>query len=1043
MNPYDDEPTYRRHSRSSQDRDPYDEYGSGHDSGRAEPPTRNVSGRASVGRASASSQDGYGQDGRGYSEPTTNVGRASVGRASVSGSPRPAAPDPEPVYGAPYGEAAYGSDSSSAAQGSTGYGSSGYGSSGYGSSGYGSSGYGASGYGASGSDPYGPSAPVSPSRGSAPVSPSVGRAQVRPVSPGSAPRTAGGGGAGPGGRGPGGRGPGGPGGRPVPGAPGGDGPGGPGDPGDPAGRRPFAGFGLSSFGDQIRRRVTGRGRPTSGKGAKALAARRARIRNIVIASVAVLIILTGAGFVVGTYYVDSVDLLDATALPETSTIYYSDGQTVLAKLGENTRYVVNYDDMSPFVTEAIVASEDNSFWTNSGVDFWGIMRAAWNNVTGGATQGASTLTQQYARLAFDLKGATYNRKIREAVFAYKLSQKYSKQQILGSYLNEAEFGRNTFGAEAAAKAFFGKSIKKDAPPDQQITRSEAIALVGMVKQPYPDPVDPIKYPGYDPTVGDPGSEQNTNAISAAQHRWDYVRGRLEYLSKSDPQRFTLTADEDAKLAFPDPNPAKGIWLKGSADSNADAPQGLVINHVLDELSHTPGTELYKMSWQQIRDGGYQIVATLDANAEKAAINAADETVAGSVMNGQPNDMQAALVAVEPGTGRVLAYYGGHKGSGSDFAGMYYDEQNLGVGFGSHPPGSSFKIYTLGAALKAGYSLQSYWQWTPHVQEGRNPTNPVRNASDCKSDLAPPPAPAHTGVSGLCSLLESTTQSLNIPFYDVTVAVSPTAVLQMAYNEGVQHIWNDSRQRIDLATLPDISQATKQDGIGAEVGIGQYGITVQDHANGAATIASGGIAAKEHFVIKVTKDGKVKYGETLPAQGAQRVLNQQQINDETYAMSLVDRNHPSVDGYQTANKTGTWEYNQSESENAHAWNVGFTTKLAAAVWVGPKQNEHALISNANPAFNIGNGTVWGSTLPATIWRKFINDASQAMNLPKDKTQFNAPSNTGDVLPPAFPSPTPTTSPTPPPATTTDSPTGKPSNTKSSGSPTASSSTSPTP
>jgi membrane peptidoglycan carboxypeptidase len=273
-------------------------------------------------------------------------------------------------------------------------------------------------------------------------------------------------------------------------------------------------------------------------------------------------------------------------------------------------------------------------------------------------------------------------------------------------------------------------------------------------------------------------------------------------------------------------------------------------------------------------------------------------------------------------------------------------------------------------------------------------------------------------------------SLNIPFYDVTVAVSPTAVLQMAYNEGVQHIWNDSHQRIDLATLSDMSVATKQDGIGAEVGIGQYGITVQDHANGAATIASGGIAAKEHFVRSVTKDGKVKYGETLPAPDAQRVLNQQQINDETYAMSLVDPNHPSVDGYQTATKTGTWEYNQSETENAHAWNVGFTTQLAAAVWVGPKQDEHALIGNSPYS-----GTVWGSTIPAAIWRKFINDASQAMNLPKTKTQFNAPSNTGDVLPPAFPSPTPTTTPTPSPtaATTTESPTGKPSNTKSSSSP----------
>ena len=78
--------------------------------------------------------------------------------------------------------------------------------------------------------------------------------------------------------------------------------------------------------------------------------------------------------------------------------------------------------MNDAVIEAIVASEDKTFWTNEGVDFTGVMRAAWNNFTGGATQGASTITQQYARVAFDLKGATYNRKIREAVLAWKIER---------------------------------------------------------------------------------------------------------------------------------------------------------------------------------------------------------------------------------------------------------------------------------------------------------------------------------------------------------------------------------------------------------------------------------------------------------------------------------------------------------------------------------------------------------------------------------------------------------------------------------------------
>jgi membrane peptidoglycan carboxypeptidase len=89
--------------------------------------------------------------------------------------------------------------------------------------------------------------------------------------------------------------------------------------------------------------------------------------------------------------------------------------------------------------------------------------------TGGSTQGASTITQQYARLAFDLKGATYNRKLREAVLAWKIDDQLSKKEILESYLNSVPFGRNTYGIEAAAQAYFGKTVKKSAPPEQQIT----------------------------------------------------------------------------------------------------------------------------------------------------------------------------------------------------------------------------------------------------------------------------------------------------------------------------------------------------------------------------------------------------------------------------------------------------------------------------------------------------------------------------------------------------------------------------------------------
>src|SRR5262249_21682327 len=162
-----------------------------------------------------------------------------------------------------------------------------------------------------------------------------------------------------------------------------------------------------------------------------------------------------------------------------------------------TRYNLTYDQINDAVKQSVVASEDKTYWTNSGVDFASVVRAAWNNVTGGEQQGGSTITQQYARLAFDLRGATYSRKVREAILAWKLDQDLSKETILEYYLNAVPFGRNTYGIEAAAQAFFGKTANRNAPAAQQLTKADAMVLVSMIKQPEPVRGDP-SHPGYDP-----------------------------------------------------------------------------------------------------------------------------------------------------------------------------------------------------------------------------------------------------------------------------------------------------------------------------------------------------------------------------------------------------------------------------------------------------------------------------------------------------------------------------------------------------------------
>jgi membrane peptidoglycan carboxypeptidase len=715
--------------------------------------------------------------------------------------------------------------------------------------------------------------------------------------------------------------------------------------------------------------------PISGSGGRharlGTRSKRQRRRNIILASVAVFIMLVGIGVVSGAYYIDGIKTPDQLTFPESTTVYFSDGKTVLAKLGEVTRYNLTFDQMNDAVKEAIVASEDKTFWTNSGVDFTSVLRAAWNNFTGGQTQGGSTITQQYARLAFDLQGATYSRKIREALLAWKLDDTLSKQTILEYYLNAVPFGRNTYGIEAASQAFYGKTANKNAPAASQVTKAEAMVLVSMVKQPEPDPKDPKGHPGYDPTYSALANKQ-------AQDRFQYVRQQMKDLGY-------LTPAEDAALKFPPITDFKTDDPSQNVGFGMDKPSGLVVNHVLDELSHSPGA-FNGMPWQDIRDGGFKIVTTINYGAQVAAEKAADETVKGSFMYGQPAGLQAALVAVEPGTGRVLAYYGGHDGKAGDYAGVYFDENGQGNGFGRQPAGSSFKVYTLATALNSGISLNSYWDSAPHDLPGRTGNNQVVNSGDCP-----------TGANKPCSLLNSTIASLNIPFYEVTMSVGAQKVLEMARAAGIDNMWNDARVRQPLVGA-DLSKLVPSQ-FDTVLGIGQYPITVLDHANGLATFAAGGLRATAHFVSQVLDNDKVVYSERLPAGNQPRILSPEAENDLTYALSKVSASTLS-NGWDSAGKTGTWELGTDKTQNADAWMTGFTRRLAAAVWVGNKGAEKALLDK-------NKQQIYGAGIPASIWRAFITNATSAMKLNKAGTDFANPSFAGSTNPPgSVPSPGPT-------------------------------------
>jgi membrane peptidoglycan carboxypeptidase len=636
---------------------------------------------------------------------------------------------------------------------------------------------------------------------------------------------------------------------------------------------------------------------------KAMTTRKRRLLIVV----AVILVLVGATAGSAALYVGSVPLPALVTSPETTTVYYADGKTEMARLGAERRVALPRDRFTDVVWQAAVAAEDPDFFGSTG----------------------GPIARSVVRNAMGLKGSGTSTRLKVYVMARKLDDAYTKDQILEMYLNAMPFGRGAFGVEAAAQAYFGKSVEKDS--SRVVSPAEAIALATVIDQTGTEP---------------------------SQSRWTEVRDAMV------DQGYLTRAAADA-LAFP---PALPYDPKRN-QTGLDRPTGLVVNHVLAEIVASP--QFRGQSWDAIRNGGYTIVTTVDVRAQAALEAVVDPTATGSLMNGQPKELQAAGVLVQPGTGRVLAYYGGASGIGSDYAGWYLDEDGVATGYGAHRAGTSFMPYALAAALKDGISLDSMWDSrSPRRFPGR--TEPIRNVSAC--------TPPHGTRNGPCTLLGATLASLEVPYYSLTQAIGSATVLEMAKAAGIRHMWNDDRKRIALDDHRQMAEVSPKE-FNTEVALGQYPVTVVDHATGMATFAAGGQRATTHFVRQVKRGEDVVYSEALPTEGQGRVLNDQQAADLTWALSQTSAGR--LRGIDTAGKTGVWI---DGVEPTHAWMVGYTTDLAAAIWVGSAGRERPLRDSQGRA-------IFGAGLPAQIYTAVMGATHADMLLKPGR--FGPPAHVGDA------------------------------------------------
>ena len=178
---------------------------------------------------------------------------------------------------------------------------------------------------------------------------------------------------------------------------------------------------------------------------------------LLVAALAGSLLLAGGLF----YLYKTIDIPDPNKdfRTQTSFVYYADGKTQLGQYATQNRDSIPLKEIPQKMQDAVVAAENQSFWTDKGIDPKGILRAAFSNARGNSTQGASTITQQYVKILYLSQERSYKRKLKEAVLSLKIQQQLSKSEILEGYLNTIYFGRGAYGVQAAAQAYFDKDAK--------------------------------------------------------------------------------------------------------------------------------------------------------------------------------------------------------------------------------------------------------------------------------------------------------------------------------------------------------------------------------------------------------------------------------------------------------------------------------------------------------------------------------------------------------------------------------------------------------
>jgi penicillin-binding protein 1A len=664
--------------------------------------------------------------------------------------------------------------------------------------------------------------------------------------------------------------------------------------------------------------------------------------------------------VFGTLYYVYLHLELPAAPPplQTTFVYDRDGNLLTTLHAAVDRTIIPIDQMPMSLRNAVIATEDKDFYSHPGIDPVGIFRAAWNDlIAHKVVQGGSTITQQLVKNVYAghyetdpatgertyvIPPRTFGQKVREALLAIKLEQTYSKDEILATYLNTIYFGHGAYGVQAAAQTYFGVDAK-------DLTVLQSATLAGLIAN--PSIFDPIYHP------------------IDAKIRRDFALGRMA-------AEGYLSAARAAQLK------ERPVKTTGAGDVVAFPPK---LGYYLD---YTRRTLIDRYGEAQVFGGGLRVTTALDPTMQRAA----EEAVKARLDT--PGDPEAAVVAIDPSTGQVLAMYGGKSWQKSQ-VNLATGAEGGGTG---RQAGSAFKPFTLAAAMEDKISLSSRW-YGPGTITIRDPACYTNGAPWTLSN-------ASDSEAGVFTLREATWHSVNTVFAQVASEVGPEAIVDVAHRMGIR------------SPLEPVCSIT----------LGTQAVSPLEMANSYATLAAQGV---RHWAtpLRAVDDAAGQRLPTYNGKGKQ-VLDANDANLVTDALRGVISYGTGTNaniGRPAAGKTGTAQ------NYVDAWFCGYVPQLATCVWVGYPKGEIPL------QYVEGYSAVFGGTIPALIWHDFMLKATANMEV----VDFPTPSYSGYTRGPVSPVPTPAPSKSPKPSPTTPSPTPSPTPPPSpSPSPTGSPSPSPT-